>query len=133
MLLVNFKSWKSSYILVALVVITLFFAFLMPQTQKSKNLELYAAVVENNITQARQSIQKGAQTDLLLPQGYPILSVAIEYENQEMLALLLKDETPLKREYEGYNMITHASQKKNKNLLILIVEALEKDRKRNRK
>ena len=130
MLLVNFKSWKSSYILASLVVITLFFAFLMPQTQKSKNLELYAAVVENNITQARQSIKKGAQIDLLLPQGYPIISVAIEYENPEMLELFLKDVAPLKREYKDYNIMTHASQKKNKKMVTLLVEALEKDRKR---
>ena len=133
MLLVNFKSWKSSYILVALVVITLIFAFLMPQTQKMKNLDLYEAVVENNITKARQSIQNGAQTDLLLPQGYPLLSLAIEYENQEMLSLLIKDVTPLKREYKNYNIITHVSQKKNKKMVTLIVEALEKDTKRNKK
>lgn len=126
MLLVNFKAWKSSVILAALVTVSLLFAFVMPETQRSKNLRLYEAVVENNVTKASKVVEEGAETKILLPTGFPLISLAIEYENEEMLKLLMLDAQSLSLKYKGYSIIDHAAQKKNKKLLKMIVHALEK-------
>ena len=127
--MVNYKAWKSSYILLALVVLSLLFAFVMPQPQKFKNQDLYKAVVENNVTKAQQLIKQGAEINILLPKGFPLISLAIEYENEKMLSLLMLDASELSRKYKGYSIIDHAAQKKNKNLLKMIVKALESSRK----
>lgn len=126
MLIVNFTAWKSTYILATLIVLSIVFAFLMPQTQESKNIRLYEAVIENNVTKARIMIDKGAKRNILLPSGYPLLSLAIEYENEAMMDLLMLDAANLSRTYKGYRFIEHAAKKKNKKLLDKIIEALEK-------
>jgi len=126
MLLVNFKAWKSSAILGALVLLTLLFAFVMPESQRSKNLSLYEAVVENNVTKVRLLIEKGADINILLPKGFPLISLAIEYENEDMVTLLMLDASSLARRYKGYSIIDHAAQKKNRNILKLVVDALER-------
>jgi len=129
MLLVNFKAWKSSVIVAALIVVTLLFAFVVPPTQKSKNIKLYEAVVENNTTKARAWIDQGAEVEILLPTGFPLISLAIEYENEEMLKLLMLDAQSLSIKYKGYSIIDHAAQKKNRNLLKMIVQALQRRKK----
>ena len=129
MLLVNFKKWKNRDILLALVVITLLFAFFMPQTQRSKNMDLYNAVVENNVTKVKQWIEKGAEKNLLLPKGFPLISVAIEYENEAMVELLMLDTEDLIRDYKGYRIMDHMAKKNNKKILQLMVKALEQDKK----
>ena len=129
MLLVNFKAWKSSVIVAALIVVTLLFAFVVPPTQKSKNIKLYEAVVENNTTKARAWIDQGAEVEILLPTGFPLISLAIEYENEEMLELLMLDAQSLSIKYKGYSIIDHAAQKKNRNLLKMIVQALQRRKK----
>ena len=129
MLMVNYRAWKSSYILVTLVVLTLLFALVMPQPQKFKNQDLFDAVVENNVTKAKALIAKGAEVNILLPTGFPLISLAIEYENEKMLSLLMLDAADLSRKYKGYDIIDHAAGKKNKNLLKMIVQALERREK----
>lgn len=129
MLMVNYKAWKSTYILLTLVLLTLIFAFFMPQPQKFKNQDLYDAVLENNTTKAKALIANGAEINILLATGFPLLSLAIEYENEEMLSLLMLDPDDLSRDYKGYSIIEHAAKKKNKNILKKIVQVLESRRK----
>lgn len=126
MLMVNYKAWKSSAILAVLVIFTLLFAFVMPESQKSKNLSLYEAVLENNTTKAEKLIANGAEKEILLPTGYPLISLAIEYENEEMLKLLMLDAQSLAHKYKAYSIIDHAVQKKNRNILKMIVQALQR-------
>ena len=127
MLMVQFKAWKNTHIFLGLLLLSLVAMMIAPQTQPSKNLYLYEAVVENNVTKAKIYIDKGADVELLLPKGFPLISVAIEYENSEMLKLLMLDKKGLSRTYkDGYTIIDHAASKSNKALLALLLEALER-------
>ena len=126
MLLVNFKKWSNTHIFLALVIISILFALFMPQTQYSKNLNLYEAVVENNITKAQMWINKGAEKNLLLPKGFPLISVAIEYDNEAMVSLLMLSSQELTRDYKGYRIMDHAMKKDNKEILGLLIKTLEK-------
>ena len=126
MLLVNFKKWSNTHIFLALVIISILFALFMPYTQYSKNLNLYEAVVENNITKAQMWINKGAEKNLLLPKGFPLISVAIEYDNEAMVSLLMLSSQELTRDYKGYRIMDHAMKKDNKEILGLLIKTLEK-------
>jgi hypothetical protein len=124
MLLVNFKKWSNTNIFIALVLITVVFAFFMPQSQRSKNIKLYEAVLENNITRAQHWIDKGAQKNLLLPKGIPLISLAIEHENAAMVTLLMLEKEDLSRDYKGYHIIEHAIKKDNKKILEMMIKTL---------
>jgi hypothetical protein len=125
MLLVEFRAWKNWHILVALVLLSIATYYITPKTQYSKNLHLYDAVVENNFTKASLMVKEGAETNILLPTGYPLISVAIEYENVEMTKLLMLDAEALSLDYKGYRIVDHAAQKKNRKILEMISKSLE--------
>jgi len=95
----------------------------VPPFQKTKNKALYYAVAKNDLTKARFEIEQGAKRNLLLDNGLPLISLAIEFENQEMVKLLLDESIDLKREYaKGYWIMEHAKEKQNPKLLDIFVQ-----------
>ena len=120
----HFKSWKVPSILGALVLLSLIFLF-VPPTQSMKNRALYQAVRENNITKAIISIQEGAQTQLLLPGGLPLISLAIEFENEKLVELLVNEDLNISYNYDGYHIMEHALEKKNKSIILLLMKYLK--------
>ena len=121
----HFQSWKIPSIVFTLVVLSLVFMF-VPPTQSMKNRVLYQAVSENNVTKASKVIKEGAQTNIQLPGGLPLISLAIEYENAELVKLLLSDDLNVSADYSGYVMMEHALEKNNKDIVLLLVEHIKK-------
>ncbi len=128
MILANFSSWKPTYIIITLILFTLFFATLMPRTQEDKNRALLKAVLENNVTKAHHELADGAQKEALLPAGFPLISLAIEKENVEMAKLLMLEPKALVATYKGYKIMEHVIEKKNAKMLQLFVDALNRSR-----
>ena len=121
----DFRSWKSTYIIGALVVMSLFFAIFMPKTQALLNKELVKAVFENNVTKVKIAIDEGANIDLLLPKGQPLISVAIESGNIEILELLYVNANSLRKYFNGYIPLEHAIAKNRKDVLIYLLGKIE--------
>ncbi len=126
MLLVNFKKWDNRTIFITLFVLTLLFALFMPQTQVSKNSKLFEAVMENNVSKAALWIDKGAQKNISIPKGFPLISIAVEFENLTMIKLLMLGKEELMRDYKGYKIMDHVIKTKNKEIIELFIAALEK-------
>ncbi len=125
-LLANFKSWKISYIFIALVIMSVIFVF-VPPFQKTKNKALYYAVAKNDLQKVKFELDHGANKNLILDTGLPLISIAIELENIEMVKLLLDETIDLNRSYaKGYWIVEHAKEKNNPELLDVFVESNKK-------
>ena len=115
-LLANFRSWKVSYILIALVIMSVIFVFI-PPFQKTKNKALYYAVAKNDLQKVKFELDHGANRNLILDNGLPLISLAIELENVELTALLLDKTIDLNSSYgKGYKIMQHVKEKDNPEL-----------------
>lgn len=116
-ILARFKRWKTPYIFAALIVISIIFVYI-PPTQSSLNRSLYWAVVRADYGKAKSEIEAGAQRNILLPNHLPLISLAIESNQTQWVALLLDESIDLNRTYaEGYRILEHAKEKGNPAML----------------
>ena len=128
MIQAKFYQWRPLYIIIALFVISAL-AFFLPLTQTQKNEALFKAVVENNTTKVKYWIDQGAQTNLLTPAGVPLLSLAIEYENEALFKLLASCKIDYAKRYRNdYTLMEHAIEKNAVTFIKLIVKHIDRCR-----